>query len=405
MISGGHLLQLGLIKRKSLPKGKEITHLKPKQMTRKLNLIAVLCLLIFGAHAQHPACDGVAKLDTIEVDSGDVVTGASRLLAYQYLEAVAARFPGDWGLDPCDGCTKQHETGCDMSVSFTKPSKVVMTKKIWKFLPGNQWRAKVDTSFTVSIVCSECIAIPLNQLLAGFSTYDFENMSPVVIPGMEYPALCNNVMQTANLQVPSITLANYVDDPAQTMQEAKDRYLAMLIYVNGAIFNDFGSWGCPIASCTDNSCAMNATIDGLPDPIYDPSVNGWAFPAIENLVLNYQCQACGEVGIEDVDDVGTPRLATNPNATAGDIDQITNIFPNPATDEVNINLQLIREQSITVELSDLTGRIILQRTYSNVQPGTTNLQLKLEGLSTGIYQLAVKGADQLIGTERLTIGK
>ena len=57
------------------------------------------------------------------------------------------------------------------------------------------------------------------------------------------------------------------------------------------------------------------------------------------------------------------------------------IFPNPAKDIVNINYPNLKEVSIL----DLTGRILLQKTFSN----SNNVQLNIGNLSKGVYVLKV----------------
>ncbi len=73
------------------------------------------------------------------------------------------------------------------------------------------------------------------------------------------------------------------------------------------------------------------------------------------------------------------------------------VFPNPAGNEININLSDIAGQGY-VELTDITGRTVISRKVT----GTHTLTLSLNGLSDGMY--LVKFRDD-IHTETIKINK
>jgi hypothetical protein len=67
-----------------------------------------------------------------------------------------------------------------------------------------------------------------------------------------------------------------------------------------------------------------------------------------------------------------------------------NAYPNPTNGILNINYILESSERVSLELRDITGRLMLQRDLGNQMPGMRNEQVSLEELPTGIYMLSVK---------------
>lgn len=71
---------------------------------------------------------------------------------------------------------------------------------------------------------------------------------------------------------------------------------------------------------------------------------------------------------------------------------ILSASPNPAQDEVTIRYSIHQPMSITLELLDIEGRVVLPVTRSNYRdPGDHEMILNVSGLSTGVYIARVSG--------------
>lgn len=86
-----------------------------------------------------------------------------------------------------------------------------------------------------------------------------------------------------------------------------------------------------------------------------------------------------------------------PATSNGFVPSVT-IWPNPATDVVNVVLPAPDENG-TIEITDATGRIVYQK---EVQPGNENMvQLDVSALAEGIYQLTIRNGGIVSGTAKL----
>jgi hypothetical protein len=62
--------------------------------------------------------------------------------------------------------------------------------------------------------------------------------------------------------------------------------------------------------------------------------------------------------------------------------------PNPARDIVNIPVSLIRNSAVTISISNLLGKKIIQQTH-NLSRGKNNITLDVHGLQPGIYLYSI----------------
>jgi hypothetical protein len=67
-------------------------------------------------------------------------------------------------------------------------------------------------------------------------------------------------------------------------------------------------------------------------------------------------------------------------------DNVVRVMPNPATDYINLNLDLVNvQEEAIVRILDVTGKTILQREYDNIQKET--FEYSVSNLATGTYFL------------------
>lgn len=66
------------------------------------------------------------------------------------------------------------------------------------------------------------------------------------------------------------------------------------------------------------------------------------------------------------------------------------IYPNPSTESVTLNLNLKSPQQITIEITDLTGKLIRSRNVGTLQ-GETIQTINVSGIAKGTYLVRVVG--------------
>lgn len=73
-----------------------------------------------------------------------------------------------------------------------------------------------------------------------------------------------------------------------------------------------------------------------------------------------------------------------------------NIYPNPATDLLNIDLTLSNESIVKMELYDLSGRLVYSNYSGRLRMGDHDLSLEVSGLRAGTYTLRVIAGEEAI---------
>lgn len=81
------------------------------------------------------------------------------------------------------------------------------------------------------------------------------------------------------------------------------------------------------------------------------------------------------------------------------------VYPNPASDAVNIEMEGKIGQQVLVKLIDLNGRILLSEKTKIVNEGKTTLQLKVNGLENGLYFINVGDNRGFSTTKKIVIQK
>jgi len=94
----------------------------------------------------------------------------------------------------------------------------------------------------------------------------------------------------------------------------------------------------------------------------------------------------------------------NPPAGINDIETISNVnlFPNPANNQINIELTMQNNADINILLVDLNGKILNNKMLSNVSTGTNNVVLDISNYANGIYSVIIR-SEQSIKTTKLVI--
>jgi hypothetical protein len=80
------------------------------------------------------------------------------------------------------------------------------------------------------------------------------------------------------------------------------------------------------------------------------------------------------------------------------------IYPNPAADQVNIWFNLATQQPVTVNIYNLTGKLLLILPKTDYQAGDNYLNIPLPDFDNGVYLLQFKTNTEII-TRKVLIHK
>lgn len=67
------------------------------------------------------------------------------------------------------------------------------------------------------------------------------------------------------------------------------------------------------------------------------------------------------------------------------------IYPNPVYDQLNIHLTEVGGEKLLIEILDLQGKIVLEKSIKTLDSGDQTITLGLHSLKTGVYLLRLKG--------------
>jgi len=125
-------------------------------------------------------------------------------------------------------------------------------------------------------------------------------------------------------------------------------------------------------------------------PLFQTDTNNRTLELVEysNTLIPQNWRA----GCED----GTPNLNPGYCDTEGLNELYTDaysmlIHPNPSSGQVNIELELLEADEISIRLSNLQGSIILQKEAQKYFKAHHTINLNLQGLDSGVYLLEIRG--------------
>lgn len=83
-------------------------------------------------------------------------------------------------------------------------------------------------------------------------------------------------------------------------------------------------------------------------------------------------------------------------------DNFLKIYPNPASEIVNLSLDVAAPTYVSIVLSDVMGKKVFSR-EETAGPSNSTIALDLAGLPKGIYILTVNDGMEIIGRQRLVL--
>ncbi len=143
---------------------------------------------------------------------------------------------------------------------------------------------------------------------------------------------------------------------------------------------------------------------------YSTCVNGVQTRDLVEDYMNYWPDACmnlftaGQVSRMRLVMTLSPRRAQLLKSVASPLAETealtVNVYPNPATTDPSVDVQLKGFQSFSVDLFDATGRQL--RTYSYIDAPSTHVNLSVSGLASGVYIVRVKTGSE-VASKRLLV--
>lgn len=121
----------------------------------------------------------------------------------------------------------------------------------------------------------------------------------------------------------------------------------------------------------------------------------WAAPITDVGAITFYAagNACNANGSDTGDYVYTTSQVVNPATTAGISEDVQasftfGFYPNPATENVTMNYNLVQSAKVTYVIYDLTGKQI-QTESANRFPGAQQQNIDISSLQSGTYLLSV----------------
>ena len=112
--------------------------------------------------------------------------------------------------------------------------------------------------------------------------------------------------------------------------------------------------------------------------------------------------APGEYRLYTDKDLGTPDfVGINENISEGLVIDI-NIYPNPATSEISLDMYLKQQSDVQIDIYDLQGRMVKNIFSGQLSGGANNLNTRISDIKQGLYFIILKAEDQTI-TKKLMI--
>jgi hypothetical protein len=146
----------------------------------------------------------------------------------------------------------------------------------------------------------------------------------------------------------------------------------------------FEPWNWYDTACYNASAAMQGLNPGssiTSGNLYIDTIMGYSLPRLYKLLIN---PAYGTVGINEVEN--NVQVA---------------LFPNPAASEINVSLGLSEKVISSIQLVDVTGRIVKEVNNVNNYRAT----ISVADVNNGIYLVSLKLTNGTIATKRLVVSK
>ncbi|MEI6124324.1 MAG: T9SS type A sorting domain-containing protein [Bacteroidota bacterium] len=138
---------------------------------------------------------------------------------------------------------------------------------------------------------------------------------------------------------------------------------------------------------------------------YDECVFGsMSYTSDNRIHLMYQADETPGTAVKDLANWGDNRIyytnilktdigATDIGVSENQNETSMSIYPNPSTDYTNIDLNLTKSSNVTLTVTDLVGKQIMNTSFGQLSSGNHNLAVSVTNFKSGIYFFTVQTAD------------
>lgn len=213
-----------------------------------------------------------------------------------------------------------------------------------------------------------------------------------------------------------VTLANYgtgdhvyytdrADSPSLTVSQFEDKSGDLPnVPVYSALFNYTDEDGSEVIIGTDqgifttddieaNSVSWTNEINGIPTvPVFDlkqdlilqeglPVFGGAVYAATHGrgYFRTNSTEAVYQIGTRE-EELQEPAVA----------ERGLRMYPNPASGNVSVKVDLENRSDVRITLRNIAGQLVRESLQQNIQPGTTELNMNLEGIKPGAYLISTE---------------
>lgn len=182
-------------------------------------------------------------------------------------------------------------------------------------------------------------------------------------------------------------IVNITGDQTITLNWALTPGTGYRLTTNAALNNTNFGYNSPALRRSSSGVTYPMSIAGLLT-----QTNGWTGSATTSTAYyyfyNWQVQAPNVVCTSARTAV-TATVTTTTGITASNESNGIQVYPNPASDKVNVLFDATMDGRTTVELSDVTGRVVRTIAIENAVAGQT-IHMDVNDLSSGSYMISVK---------------
>jgi hypothetical protein len=227
----------------------------------------------------------------------------------------------------------------------------------------------------------------------GESTASTKAYFYAISPGAEF-----------DLYLPKMDLATYPSDAILTYDYAKAGYSGYSDQLQILVSDDCGdSWNAVYdVSDPDLMTAGNQTSD------WKPGDNDWEteevdmsdYAGMSDLLIKFHAIS----GFGNNLYIDNIRLSSTTAIQSIDLYKGISVYPNPATDNFALNINLNETAVVTVSMTDITGKEVKAYQLGSLASGDNTFYINTTDLASGMYQVLVNVGGQ-IGVEKVMINK
>lgn len=183
----------------------------------------------------------------------------------------------------------------------------------------------------------------------------------------------------------------YVNNGATTTQ--KDYYHVMRAMLNAGAGAGVTSWtsGVPQTFTWSMKYSVGA--------VAQMNNNFWSTPTGGNLIIFVQDASSKEV----MQSKSVKPVGVGVNTIVNVVKEVS-IFPNPAANSAVVNLDLITSTNVSIDVTDITGRVVSRIAPSYMVAGEHMVNLSLTDLANGLYNVIIR-TDAGSVNQRLSVVK